>query len=101
MSKIIDIKSKKEVKLAPKISYLDRAKLCQEKAKVTIDNKCDCVFCVNKELLSSKLATISQWLVTDYCEKTGLELYWADWFDVSVMSANKVKDIVYPSLKKP
>jgi hypothetical protein len=100
MSKIIDIKSKKEVKAKIKSSYIDRVQLCMEIAKLTVDNKCNCVYCVNKEILASKLSTISQWLVTDYCQKTGLELYWADWFDVTVMSANKVKDIVYPNLKK-
>lgn len=99
MSKIIDIKSKKEVKKTKKESYVDRTRLCMEVAKFKIDGKCDCVYCTNKEILASKLATISQWLVTDYCQKTGLELYWADWFDVTVMSANKVKDIVYPNLK--
>lgn len=100
MTKIIDIKSKKEVKPEPKFSYLDRTKLCMERAKFTIDNKCDCMYCLHKEALAAKLATISQWLVTDYCQKTGLELYWADWFDVTVMGANKVKEIVYPNLKK-
>jgi len=101
MAKIIDIKSKKEVKQPPKFSYLERSVFCVERAKITPNKKCDCIYCTNKEILSSKLATISQWLVTDYCQKTGLELCWADWFDVTVDAANKVKDIVYPHLKKP
>jgi hypothetical protein len=106
MSNVIDLKSKKKLKKndglddETSIPYLERAKLCAERAANTPDNKCDCVFCVHKEALARKLVTISQWLVVDHCEKNELDLCWADWFDITVNSASKVKDIVYPNLKK-
>lgn len=96
MAKIFDIKTKK-----PVISqtYIERAQKCIDRAKVTADKKCDCNICNDKQILISKLTDISYWLVLDYIQRTGNDLFYPDWFDISAQSALRVKDIVYPNMK--
>lgn len=97
MAKIIDFPKKpfeKEESLDEK-EYRERSAKCVEKVLAT-NKPCDCTLCRDKRLLADRLVTISNYLLSDYVEKSGNKMVFGDWLEVLIIANYKVQDIVFP-----
>lgn len=90
-----DIRTGKERPVVP--AYIERRRKCLDRIE-EIDNPCDCKLCKDKRILAKKLLTISKWLCVDYNSRTGNQLCNGDWFEVVVMTADNLKEVIYPKV---
>jgi hypothetical protein len=98
MSKLIDFFSKKEITSVP-LPYRDRIQKCMLTMMDT-NKECPCEFCTAKTFLSKRLATITEWLITDHQLKTGLRLDLEDWLDVIIEAESHLTQLLLAKIKK-
>jgi hypothetical protein len=100
MAEIIDFKTRKKVDKPVQLGYIERTKKC---IALELETKvpCTCEPCIAKRLLTSKLVTISNWLVLDYMEKNkNVSLYRGDWADIVNWAALEVTHRVLNNITK-
>lgn len=89
MSKVINLFKNKKVEENKQLSYQERTANCIN-FEIENSKSCECIYCKDKQLLSSKLAQVSQWLVLNHIEKTKHILYDGDWLEIMDMATSYV-----------
>ena len=93
MSDVYDIKTGKKVNINTKTSaqkFRERDTKCL--LQVAEKGFCVCDVCVAKDYLADKLYILSSYLLIDYTNTSGNELYTTDWIDVIKTVEHRIKD---------
>jgi len=95
MSKVFDFFTKKQIDVVEnEVDYITRIQNCLNKI-VETNKPCNCKYCNAKSLLANKLMTISEWLILDHQQKTGLRFAKGDWADIITETQYYVDSKIY------